>query len=230
MADLTQEISWVKTPELFFGLSESDFKNLASTACFRTYRRGELVFFTGDTIDKVLVLVDGWVKITHTSEEGREFIIRLHGPGEVVGELAAWFRATHASTAQALQECSVLVWSPAAFHGALEQFPCLGRNTSDILIKRLSELERTFGEISTGTAAPRLAYGLRILLKQMGEVIEEGMEINISQEELGQMTAVDLHEVCRILCGWEHEGLVKLRRGKILIKSVACLQELCRAR
>jgi CRP-like cAMP-binding protein len=230
MAQLTQGISWMKTPELFSGLSDSDFKNMAATASFRTYRRGEVLFFRGDTIEKVLVLVDGWVKITQTSEEGKEFIIRLHGPGEVVGELVAWFRVTHTSTAQALQECTALVWNQAAFHESLEQFPCLGRNTGEILKRRLSELERKFGEISIGTAAPRLAYGLRILLKQMGQEAEGGVEINISQEELGQMTAVDPFEVCRILRGWEHEGLVKLRRGTIVIKDAARLQELGRAR
>jgi CRP-like cAMP-binding protein len=228
MAGLMQEISWVKTPELFSGLAEPDFKFMASMASLRTYRRGEVMFFTGDTIDKVLVLVDGWVKITQTSEEGKEFIIRLHGPGEVVGELAAWFRNRHASTAQALQECTVMVWNPATFTEALEQFPCLARNTSDILKRRLAQLERKFGAISTGTAAPRLAYGLRMLLEQMGQETAEGIEINIAQEELGQMMAVDLYEVCRILRGWEHEGLVKLRRGAIVIKCASRLQDLCR--
>jgi CRP-like cAMP-binding protein len=224
------EISWAKMPELFSGLAESDFRYLASTATSRSYNRGEILFFTGDAIDRVLMLVDGWVKITQTSEEGKEFIIRLHGPGEVVGELAAWFRDTHTSTAQALQECTVLVWNPATFNEALEQFPRLGRNTRDLLKKRLTELERKFAEISMGTAAPRLAYGLRILLKQMGQKTEEGVEINIAQEELGQMMAVDLYEVCRILRGWEHEGLVKLRRGAIVIKCVSRLQDLCRVK
>jgi CRP/FNR family transcriptional regulator, nitrogen oxide reductase regulator len=225
-----QEIIWSKTPELFVGLTDVDSKYMEAAATVKTFSRGDMLFFTGDVIDKVLLLVDGCVKITQTSGEGKEFIIRVHGPGEVIGELTAWYRTRHSSTAQALQPCTVLVWNPTFFREALERAPGLGRNASDILKRRLSELELKFGEISTATAAPRLAFGLRILLPQMGQETDEGFEINISQEELGQLMAVDAFEVCRVLRGWEQQGLVRLRRGAIVVKCASNLQDLCRVR
>ena len=229
MAELPQSHSALKNSELFAGLSEAQLRHMEASALRKSYPRGQAMFLMADAIDRVILLVHGWVKITLCSADGREVILRLHGPGEAVGELALWWGKTHSSAAYALRECTVLVWSSAIFNEALELFPDLERNASLILARRLSQLECNFREMCTRTAVPRLAHGLVSLSEQMGHKTDGGVETNLSQQELGQLTATSVFEVCRILGMWERDGLVRVQRGVLEIKNVSRLRGIAQA-
>jgi len=67
-----------------------------------------------------------------------------------------------------------------------------------IMAKRLQVLEGRFREISTERVAPRLARELVRLLPQVGRRVDGALEINLSREELAQMTATTLFTVSRL--------------------------------
>jgi CRP-like cAMP-binding protein len=102
------------------------------------------MFFAGDPIKETLLLTAGRAKITQVCESGSEVILRFTVPGEVIGELGLAPGSTHSSTAQALQDCKVLVWGAATFEAVLERFAILQSNVERILARRLDELERRF--------------------------------------------------------------------------------------
>jgi CRP-like cAMP-binding protein len=216
--------------ELFAGLPTSISREVVSSARPKYFVSGDVMYFVGDPITQVLLLTEGRVKRSQLSESGREVILRLTIPGDVVSELTLVPGGRHSSTAQALQDCEVLAWESATFEAALECFPGLRRNAKRILERRLAELGTRFCEVSTQTASPRLANGLVHLLDQIGRRANSHIEINVSQEALGQMTAMTSSSVCRLLTMWKEQGLVKLRKGTIEIHSVPGLLELCRVR
>lgn len=230
MEKLKKKCISVNRSELFAGLPSFVSKEVVSSARPKNFASGDVMHFAGDPIRRVLLLTDGRVKKSHLSESGREVILRLTVPGEVVSELALVPGGTHSSTAQALQDCKVLAWESATFEAALECFPNLRRNAKRILDRRLAELERRFCEVSTGTASPRLANGLVNLLGQIGHRVNGHIEIDVSQEAMGQMTAMTPSSVCRLLAMWEGHGVVKLRKEIIEVHSVPGLLELCKGR
>jgi CRP-like cAMP-binding protein len=189
---------------------------------------GDVMHFAGDPVEHVLLLTDGRVKKSQLSECGREAILRLVVPGEVISEVALVRRGTHSSTAQAIQDCKVLVWDSLTFETFLDCFPALRKNAQRILERRLTELQSRVFQVSTKTASPRLAYGLVRLVERLGQRVNSHVEIDVSQEILAQMTGMSAHEVCKLLNAWKAQGLVKLRRGIIEIHDVACLVGLCR--
>src|SRR5579875_1308148 len=62
-------------------------------------RRGEHLYQEGDAGDQLYVVIEGKVKLTRTSPDGREVLIRVQGPGEMFGELAMFDPAYRTSTA-----------------------------------------------------------------------------------------------------------------------------------
>ena len=222
-------ISLIKS-ELFAGLPTSVIKEVIASARPRDFASSDVMFFVDDPIRQVLLLTEGLVKKSQLSQGGREAILRLIIPGEVISELALVSGGTYSSTAQALQDCKVLAWDSATFEAASVRFPGLRRNAHHILEGRLAELERRFSVVSTKTASPRLASGLVHLMEQLGQRVNSHIEINITQEVLAQMTAMTTFQVCHLLNLWKGQGLVKLRKETIEIHSVPRLMELCRAK
>lgn len=219
--------SSIGNSELFAGVPSSVTEQVLASARPREFASGDVAFFAGDPKDQVLLLTDGRVKVSQFSESGKEVILRLIVPGEIISELTLVPGGAHSSTAQALQRCKALAWDSTSFNAALERFPELQKNADHILERRLDELHRRFLVVATKTASPRLANGLVHLLDHVGQRVGGHVEINVSQEALGQMTAMNSSSVCRLLATWKRQGIVKLRKETIEIHSVPHLLSLC---
>ena len=227
MKKIRLDSPFLESYELFAGVSSAIQSEVLASGTTRRFERREALFFTGDTVGMVMLLLQGCVKLTQLTERGSEVILRLHGPGEIIG-VPDWTPGdVHSSTAQALQASVALVWSPETFQSLLQRFPQLQRNAIEIIQHMLRALERRYCVVSTATVAPRLAHGLVHVFEQVGQEVNGHVEINLTQEELGQMTAMSSFEVSRVLSQWERQGLVKLRREVIEVQNLHRLLELC---
>lgn len=229
MAELRSESLSFRRPELFAGLPESDYTEVLSSASLREYLPQDIIFWAGDRVKEVLLLVVGRVKVTQFTTDGLEVILRLNAPGEIVGVPSMDPKGTHRSTAQAMRACNVLVWDAANFNELLLEFPALGRNVTAMIAQRIVELEGRFCELSTARVASRLARAVVRLIDQVGQHVNGHMELDISQEVLAQMTAMTTSTVSRLLGKWEEQGVVQVRRAGLLIRNVPGLHFLCRA-
>jgi CRP-like cAMP-binding protein len=230
MPDTTQKLGLVETFELFSGLNFSACAYMASTALFRDFACGDIIFLAGDPISEVLVLVEGRVKLSQVSEKGYEVIIRLCSPGEEIYVPSIVREGEYFSTAQALQACRVLAWDARTFRAAQGRFPVLQSNALCTLARRTQELERRFYDVSTRNISPRLARCVIQLADQIGERVDGHVEIHLSQESLAQMMAMTASSVSRLLSKWEEAGLVSLRRGAIEVRSISGLSDLCHSK
>jgi CRP-like cAMP-binding protein len=228
VAETIEKSPSLEMSELFADLPSSVCTEIVATARPRDYACRQVVFLAGDPIKETILLTDGRAKILQLAERGSEVILRFTVPGEVIGELGLVPGGTHSSTAQALQDCKVLVWGAESFEAALERFPILLSNAERLLARRLDELERRFCEVATETASPRLAHALIRLIDQIGHKVHDHVEINVSQEALAQMTAMTTFTVNRLLTNWENQGLLKVRREAIEIHSFLRLLSLCK--
>ncbi len=214
----------VKMPHLFAAIPPSDLVEILSAARKATYYAGQTIFFTGEKVQRVVLLEDGTVKITRIDESGSAVILQLVGPGEVVGPLERSRIVEHVSTAEARTTCKALAWEMPAFEILSKRFPLLQVNATHILAECLQRLETRFCEISTKKVSQRLACELARLLPQVGRKVgADEVEINLSQEELAQMTATTQFTVSRHLTVWEQKGVVSLQRLRLLVRNLNTL-------
>ena len=74
--------------ETFFdGLEPSTIDALRSAGRRRRFPTGAMIFLEGEPGGSVLVLLEGRVKAFATTAEGRELILSLRGPGDLIGEI-----------------------------------------------------------------------------------------------------------------------------------------------
>lgn len=211
---------------LFAGLSLSDCTNIVFSAHEKHFPRGQTIFAQGDPVRQVMLLVSGCVKLTQFGQDGSEVILRMAGPGEIVGAIGMCVEGGHGSTAQAKQSSFVFIWDIANFGSALERFPAFRRNLIGLLEARLHEMDERFREVSTEKVAPRLSSQLVRLSNKMGKRVNGQIEINLSRVELAQLTGTTLFTVSRLLCQWETRGIVCSRRECVLLRDLAALENL----
>src|SRR5215213_7641604 len=91
----------------------------------RRHRRGTFLMLEGDRNDHVLLVRQGRLKIVRTAEDGKELLLAVRGPGELVGELNALAAvdAPRIASVVALDDVDVQTISAAEFLGFLERHP-----------------------------------------------------------------------------------------------------------
>jgi CRP-like cAMP-binding protein len=228
MAEAIERMRVLRASELFSEVSVTVLYAMLSKALSRTFLCREQLFLIDDPIEETLLLLDGCAKITQVTKNGKEVVLRLAAPGELIGELGAAPGSKHTSTAQALQECQALVWATDVFDAALLQYPILQRNINNILCRRIADIQSRISRISSAeVASKRLARELIGLANQMGQKVNSHVEIKLPQEALAQMTAMGLFTLNRILSDWETQGLLRVHRKCIEIHDSLGLSTLC---
>src|SRR5258708_18614790 len=102
-----------------------------------------------------MLLTEGSVKISQVDENGCAVILRLVGPGEILGTIGGVRGGSHVSSAESREPSQAYVWSVAMFEALCERFPIFRRNSMRILSNWLHGLEVRFREISTETVSFR---------------------------------------------------------------------------
>jgi CRP-like cAMP-binding protein len=214
----------VERSPLFSGILPEDYARISAGARIKAFARDQMLHFEGDTVEQVILLTSGFVKLTQFGSGGAEVILRIGMPGDVLGAMGLFSGGKQRSTAQTLQTCRALVWNAQAFKTLVEHFPVLHKNMVRILGKHLLELEERFREVATERVGPRVARQLVRLLEQIGPPESGEIEIGLSREELGQMTGTTLFTVSRLLSSWEARGIVRNRRKGVTICDVRQLR------
>jgi CRP/FNR family transcriptional regulator, nitrogen oxide reductase regulator len=228
-AVVQRRADYIQRLPVFSNLSNMDCRAIVAAAHEREFVRRQTIFVEGAPCHQVLLLLGGCVKTTQLGPSGCEVILRLNGPGELIGAVESYLGNNNLVTARATQSTTALVWEASAFESVSDRYPILRRNTARLLGFRLQELEERFREISTQKVAPRLSQQLIRLSNQLRPYAQGVLEIGLSREELAQLTGTTLFTVSRLLCQWERLGIVSTRREAVVVRNLQALMEMSEA-
>jgi CRP/FNR family transcriptional regulator, nitrogen oxide reductase regulator len=221
----TPERALALRSSLFSGASSAAYKEVVSVAHEKKFESGQVIFCQGDPAGQVLLLVAGCVKLLQVGANGDEIILRLIGPGELIGIAESRIR-THNSTARAQQPCSAFAWDISTFEALFERHTFLRRNMLNMLLHHLDDMHERFREISTERVAVRLSSQIIRMMHQVGRQVNGGIEISISREELAQLIGTTLFTVSRLLSDWDRQGIVAARREAVSVRNLRALVDL----
>lgn len=122
---------------LFADLEQDDLRKLAEQLRPRRYRRGETVFVTGDPGTSLCMVNAGRIKLALTSNEGREVILDMLGPGEVFGELALLDGEPRSADAIAVEPTELLLLQRDEFIRFLRAQPEAAITLLGVLSRRI---------------------------------------------------------------------------------------------
>lgn len=223
---LSEKFRAISRFSLFADVTPAEFDAIISAAREKRFARRETIFTEGDAVRQVTMLLSGFVKVTQMGVNGNEVILRLNGAGEIVGSYRVCTNCTHCSTAQAVQPCVALIWDAAVFERLQAKIPAFRRNSVRALEERLQEMEQRFREVSTEKVGSRLSSELVRISDRLRRSSEGMLEITLSRAELAQLTGTTLFTVSRLLCQWQNQGIVRIRRESVLVQDFAALSQI----
>ncbi len=200
-------------------LNDVYFSKLYRLGSVRFYKRNAYLYTQGDEATRVFILKSGMVKATCSDENGHETLLKLHGPGNLLGLSALRPTAIRDANGIVLEKAEVSCFNGDEFFDFLRADGELGVLLVRVLLKRQQELHSRLGVVTGHSVQQRLARALLQLHAEISTRAPPGAEIilPVTHEELATMVLSRRQYVTEILRTFVADGLIENHRRRIRI-------------
>ena len=227
-AGLQEKRQILESHPLFGKLTPSEIDALITYARIERYPAGREIFAKGSPGRSLMGVLRGSIKISSPSSEGKEIVFRIINAGEIFGEIAVLDGEERSADATAMTDCELMVLHRRDFLHLLESRADLCMIMLKILCRRLRETSEQVEDAMFRHLESRLAKALVLLVEITGLswVPTAGVELHVSQRELGNMAGGSRESVNKILQNWHRRGLIDLGKSSVFIHGVETLKQL----
>jgi CRP-like cAMP-binding protein len=212
--------SVIRHLDFFNDLDKAALDDIAGTARPERIPRGEVLFQQGEPPRAIFMVLSGRFKATQVTPDGRQVVVRLAGPGDLIGHVSVFAEKPYPATPTAVTDSIALVWSPRLFIELMGRHPPLSLAVVRNMGKFIEEAHTRLRESSTERVERRIAHAVLRLVRQAGHRVEGGVEITfpITRQDIALMTGATLHTVSRVLSAWEQQGVVDGGRQHLVLR------------
>jgi len=213
------DIDFLRNVSLFKGLNEEGLEALAELCFTREFAKESVIILAEEEGDALSIIEEGQVKVCISSEEGREVILSLLGPGAVFGELALLDGKPRSANVIATDDTSLVMLRRSDFQQLIYKTPQIAMALLAELARRLRRTDRQIEGLALLDVTSRISETLLQLADDQGKDTAEGIAIDSrpTHQELANMSGTTRETVSRALKRLEDQGYISCRGRKIII-------------
>ena len=212
---------------VFSACDDAQLADLLTIGTLQTIKANDEILRQGDEGTSLVIVLDGVVRVSMVTPNGREIILDYAEAGAVLGEIAVLDDQPRTASAIAMWAGRLLRIPRAAFFGFIERHPNVAIRLLREMARRLRESDMTIESDRAFTTGPRLARYLKRLTDQ--KVHGTRLTRDLSQSELGSFVGISRENINRQLAAWASEGVIELTQGKIRIVDPDYLTQIAEA-
>ena len=169
----------------------------------------------------------GRIKVCTHSEDGKELVLNLFGPGDVFGEVALLDGSPRTAGAVAIDHCELLVLDRRDFIPFLLEHADASVRMLEVLTHRLRRTTQLLEDVAFREGPARLARRFVHLAEFSGRQVEGGIFVDmaLSQQQLANMVGMTRESINKQLRQWRSEGLISWERGYYTINNLEALSQ-----
>lgn len=199
---------------LFASLDEKTLASLATATVVRRYDRGEVIETEGGRGGSLRFVKSGIVKLSTTSADGREQVLRLVPPGETFNLVAALDGKPGAATATAVDLTTLYIISRNALTTLLAEHPAAAQDALRMLAASTRDLIALAKDLALYHVDERLA---RLLLEQEHCACDRCRKHYMTQQEMAAIIGTAREMVGRTLHNFQAAGIISLDHGHVVV-------------
>ena len=219
----------LKREESFCNLTAPVLKVFSGISHQTTFPGGATLFVEGQTPRGVFLLCSGKVKLSTTSRDGKVLILKMAGPGDMLGLSAVISATPYEVTAETALPCQVGFVQREALVSLLERFGEAGLRSAQTLSREFQSAYRDIHDlILARSSAGKLA---KLLLSWTPASSESGakeirVRYGLTHEEMAQMIGASRETVTRLLGDLRKKQLIRLEGSTLVIRNRTALEAL----
>ncbi len=211
--------SWI-----FTGLDREGQQELCKLMRSVEYGEDEAIFHEGTPAFGFFIICSGKAKLIKQGPAGKRHLLKIVGPGELLGEENLFDGGTHTASARTIEPTRARFIKREDFLDFLKRHPMIALQLAEKVARELQSFQAKLIETAYESCRARLARLLLALAEKYGTV-EGEIQARISRTDLAEMAGISTETAIRTLGEFEERGLISLKRRKIAILDRTRLEE-----
>jgi len=204
----SHQSSCITSVPVFKGMKKADIQLLQKVTRSRHFLKGEFIFREGECSETLFVVNEGLIKLTKTSAEGKEQIVRLLFPGDFFGLFSLLKNEKHYVNAEAIGGPTVICYiDKKDFLRTMENKADLSYRFLLAVNDRLHESDESVGFLSLMEVGQRLARAL-ILFHDKLNAAGGIFTLPITKKDLASYIGTTPESVSRKLLAFMSQKLI----------------------
>ncbi|MBD2767551.1 Crp/Fnr family transcriptional regulator [Hymenobacter sp. BT664] len=191
------------------------------------YQKGERIFMEGSLTAGLHCVKQGKIKVTKSTHDGKEQIVRLAKAGDVLGFRSLLAGTRYSTSAVALDDCVVCCIPRADFFRVWQANLQFSTSLMQMMAKALSDAEVQMLHLAYNPVRERLAEALLLLyhtFRKEGD--QQPFAICISREDLASLVGTAKETATRLLSELKEEGIIATRGSQVTILKADSLSQI----
>ena len=204
---------------LFAALDDEQAAELRASMSEVTLARGDSLFHEGDPGDRLYVVMEGKVKLHRTSPDGRENMLAVLGPGELIGELSLFDPGPRTATATAVTDTRLARLKKSSLRPWLNNRPEIAEQLLRVLARRLRRTNDALADLIFTDVPGRVAKNLLQMAGRFGTRDGGVLRVthDLTQEELAQLVGASRETVNKALADFASRAWLRLDGKSVII-------------
>jgi CRP/FNR family transcriptional regulator, cyclic AMP receptor protein len=220
-----------QAPSFFCHLSPATLKKLEAISFVTAYPQGAVLFVEGQAPRGVYLVCRGQAKLSVVSQDGRTLILKIAGPGEVLGLSACVMDRSYEATVETLAPSQVNFIRKEDFLRLIHEDgeACLGAAAQ--ISRQYNSACRELRWVGLSRSAD---WRLASLLLGWSEDHADGnvtnespsFKMTLTHEEIAQMIGTTRETVTRALARFKKQKWIEVRGATLVLKNERALQQI----
>jgi len=214
---------------IFKILDPEDKDKLRCNYTCASYKKGEVIYEEGDIPSGLICLYSGKAKIIKVGVGGRDQIVKMSKPFDIIGYRALFAKDRYISSAIAIEDCTICIIAKEVL------FEIISRN-GNLALAMLKEMAYELGHSNERTVTltqkhirGRLAESLIFLAENFGyESDKKTIKIYLAREEIASLSNMTTSNAIKTLSAFAGELIIALDGRKIRILDFPKLKKISR--
>ena len=190
------------------------FAHTGEGKSIRKFAKNDIIFSQGDPADAIFYIQTGRVKLTVTSEQGKDAVVGILEAGEFFGEGCLSGDTVRLATSTAFGDSVITSITKTAMSAALKTHPHFSELFLKSILTRKARVEQDLIDQLFNSSEKRLARLLLLLAHFGKDGSPEPVDIEISQETLADMIGTTRSRVSFFMNKFRKLGFISYN-GKI---------------
>jgi len=175
-------------------------------------------------------MLSGKVKLTRKSADGRENLLAVLGPGEMLGELSLFDPGPRTASAVAVTDAVLAGLGHDDLRPFIMRQPEVAVHLLKALATRLRRTNDVVADLVFTDVPGRVAKALLDLAERFGKQSEDGLHVHhdLTQEELAQFVGASRETVNKALAEFALRGWLRIEAKAVVLLDVERLRRRAR--
>ena len=214
------EFAYLRKLPVFADLEAADLTAIGRITAERRVERNRTVFAEGDPGEGFHFIRSGKVKVFKSSEDGKEHILNILGPGDVFAEVLLFNEAPYPASATAIEDSVIGVIRNRDLEALLVDYPKIAVRIIRVMSKKLQYIQSRIKLLALSDSQAKVAQALDYLTERYGCQTERGWEValEINRQDLANMAGTTRETVSRVFRTLKDDGVIDDDERRLVVR------------